>query len=184
LKSIHILDRLPNRQAILQVYAVIAVMFSAWTIPAFLWKLSAWLLILNIGEILTVFSYAMVVDLLESLTVLLLLLILCVLLPAPILRDDFVVRGTIIAAGLIGSLMAFVKLHMEFGIESGTKLLIGPLAVLLLTVMLLAFPPKFRLVRFLHAAIQWISDRLLVFLYILVPLFVALLAYVIFRNIM
>jgi hypothetical protein len=184
LKQIRILDRLPNRQAILQVYAVVAVMFSAWTMTAFLWKLSAWLLILNVGEIFTVFSYSMVANLLESLTVLLLLLIVCALLPASLLRDDFVVRGTIVATGLVGSLMAFVKLHMQFGMESGMKLLIGPLVVLLLTAILLAFPPKFRLVRFLRAAIQWISDRMLVFLYILIPLFVALLAYVIFRNIM
>jgi len=183
LKQIRILERLPNRQAILQVYAVIAVMFSAWTITAFLWKLSAWLLILNVGEIFTVFSYSMVANLLESLTVLLLLLIVCALLPASLLRDDFVVRGTIVATGLVGSLMAFVKSHMQFGIESGMKLLIGPLVVLLLTAILLAFPPKFRLVRFLHSAIHWISDRMLVFLYILVPLFVIVLAYVIFRNI-
>jgi hypothetical protein len=162
---------------------VIAVMFSAWTIPAFLWKLSAWLLILNIGEIFTVFSYSMVANLLESLTVLLLLLIVCALLPASLLRDDFVVRGSIAATGLVGSLMAFVKLHMQFGMESGMKLLIGPLVVLLLTAMLLALPPKFHLVRFLHSAIQWISDRMLVFLYILIPLFVIVLAYVIFRNI-
>ena len=157
-------------------------MFTAWTITAFLWKLSAWLLILNIGEIFTIFSYSMVANLVESLIMLLLLLLVCALLPGSILRDDFVVRGTILATGLIGSLMAFVKLHMQFGIESGNKLLIGPLGVLLLTAVLLWIPPKFRLARFLHSAIHWISDRMLVFLYILVPLFVALLAYVIFRN--
>lgn len=176
-----ILKRFPNRQAILQVYAVIAVMFSAWTITAFLWKLSAWLLILNLGEIFTIFSYSMVANLLESLIVLILLLAICALLPASMFRNEFVVRGTILAAGLIGSLMTFVKLHMEFGIESGNRLLLGPLVVLLLTAILLSSPSRFRPVRFLHSAIRWISDRMLVFLYILVPLFVILLAYVIFR---
>lgn len=162
---------------------MIAVMFSAWTITAFLWKLSAWLLILNIGEIFTVFSYSMVANLLESLSVLLLLLAVCALLPVSFLRDQFVVRGTILAAGLIGSLMAFVKLHMEFGMESGNKLLIGPLVVWLLTAILLSFPSTFRFVQLLHSAIRWISDRMLVFLYILIPLFVILFAYVIFRTI-
>jgi hypothetical protein len=184
LKAIRILHRLPNPQAILQVYAVIAVMFSAWTITAFLWKLSAWLLILNIGEIFTVFSYSMVANLLESLTILVLLLLICALLPGTLLRDHFVVRGTILAMGIIGSLMAFVTFHMQFGIESGMKLFMAPLAVLLLTALVLVFPAKFRLVRFLHSAIQWISDRMLVFLYVLVPLFVIVLAYVIFRNIL
>ena len=177
------LKRLPKPQAILQVYAVIAVMLSGWTTNAFLWKLSAWLLILNTGEIFTIFSYSMVANFLESLILLLLLLTVCASLPASILRDDFVVRGGILAIGLIGSLMAFVRFHMEFGIESGVKLLIGPLAVLLLTAILLGLSPNFRFVRFLHSAVLWTSDRLIVFLYILLPLFVILLAYVIFRNI-
>lgn len=173
------LRRLPKSQAILQVYAVIAVMFSGWTINAFLWKLSAWLLILNIGEIFTVFSYSMVANLVESLSILLILLVMCALLPSSILRDDFVVRGSILAAGLIGALMAFVRLHMEFGIESGAKLLIGPLAVLLLTAILLGFQPKFRWAR---SVVSWISDRMTVFLYILLPLYLALFVYVIVRN--
>jgi len=81
------LRRFPKSQAVLQVYAVIAVMLSGWTITAFLWKLSTWLLTLNMGEILTVFSYAMFINLVESLIVLLLLLIVCFLLPAHILRE-------------------------------------------------------------------------------------------------
>jgi hypothetical protein len=181
---IQLLKRFPNRHAVLQVYAVIAVMFSAWTITSFLWKLSAWLLILNIGEIFTIFSYAVVANFLESLIVLLLLLAICAILPASFLCNDFVVRGTLLSAGLIGSLMAFVKLHMQFGIASGNKLFIGPLAVLLLTATLLSFPSKFRFVHLLHSVIRWISDRMLVFLYILIPLFVILFAYVIFRNIL
>ena len=177
------LKRLPKPQAILQVYAVITVMLSGWTINAFLWKLSAWLLILNIKEILTIFSYSMAVNLLESLIVLLLILTACALLPSRILREDFVVSGTILAVGQIGSLMAFVRFHMQFGIQSGVKLLIGPLAVSLLATILLCLPPRFRFVRFLHSAILWISDRLIVFLYILGPLYVLLFTYVIFRNI-
>jgi len=177
------LERLPNRQAILQVYAVIAVMLSGWTITAFLWKLSAWLLILNIGEIFTVFAYAMVVNLIEGLIVLLLLSMACVVLSPSFLRDQFVVRGTILAAGLIGSLIAFVRFHMEFGIQSGLKLLTGPLIVLLLTAILLNFPSRFPFGRFLHSAVLWISDRMIVFLYILVPLYIVLFTYIIYRNI-
>ena len=176
------LKRLPNSQAVLQVYAVIAVMLTGWTITAFLWKLSAWLLILNIGEIFTVFSYSMVANLIESLIVLLLLLAICVISPTPFFRDHFVVRGTILAAGLIGSLIAFVRFHMEFGIGSGLKLFIPPLVVLLLTVILLGLSPQLHVVRFLHSAVRWISDRMIVFLYILIPLFVTLLVYVIFRT--
>lgn len=137
------------------------------------------MLILNVGEIFTLFSYAMVVNLMESLIVLLLLLTACVLLPSPVLRDEFVVRGTILAAGFVGSLMAFVKFDMQFGIESGVKLLIGPFVVILLTALLMGSSLKARLV---SSSILWISDRFTVFLFILLPLFVILLTYVIFRN--
>jgi hypothetical protein len=174
------LKRLPEFHAILQVYAVIAVLLSAWTIVAFLWKLSAWLLILNLGEIFTVFSYAMLINLVESLIVLLILLLLSALLSPRILRDQFVVRGTILALGFVGSLMAFVRFHREFGIESGARLLFGPIAVILLTALLLGFSSK---IRFIGSVTAWISDRLTVFLIILVPLFLLLSAYIIFRNI-
>lgn len=173
-------NRLPPFQAILQVYAVIVVMLSGWTLITFLWKLSAWLLILNLGEIFTIFSYGMMTNLIESLLVLLLLLVVCVLLPPHVLRRDFIVRGTILAIGIIAAMMAYVGLHMQFGIESGGNVLIGPFIVILLTAFLLSFSSKIRLVA---DSILWISDRLTVFLFILLPLFVILSAYVIFRNI-
>ena len=173
------LKRLPKPQDVLQVYAVIAVMFSGWTITAFLRKLPSWLLTLNIGEILTVFSYAMVTNLVESIIVLLLLLTICVLFPPRVLRDDFAVRGTILAIGLIGSLIMFLGLHMRLGIENGGKLWNGLFGTLLLMVVILGFSIKSR---FVQSAALWISDRLIVFLFILIPLFVFLLVYVIIRN--
>src|SRR5215211_1257156 len=168
--------RLPEFQSILQVYAVIAVMFAGWTITAFLWKLSAWLLLLNLGELFTIFSYAMTANFVESLIVLVLLLFACMLLPAHILRDDFVVRGTILSLGFIGSLMAFVGSHMQFGMESGFRLLIAPLVVLAVTIFVLKSG-------FIRSIAVWLSDRVTVFLFILLPLFAILSTYVIFRNI-
>lgn len=160
----------------LQVYAVIAAMFAGWTITAFLWKLPAWLLLLNLGELFTLFSYAMAANFVESLVIVLLLLLACILLPAHILRDDFLVRGTILSIGLIGSLMAFVGFEMQFGFESGWKLLIGPIVVLVLTILVLK-------AGVMRSIAIWLSDRMTVFLFILLPLFASLSLYVIFRNI-
>ena len=172
--------RLPEFQSIVQVYAVIAVLFAGWTITAFLWKLSAWLLLLNLGEIFIIFSYAMAANFLESLIILLLLLIACILLPASVLRDEFVVRGTILSIGMIGSLMVFVGSKMQFGIEKGLLLWIAPLSVLLLMAFLLQRISKFQRVRFMAI---WFSDRMVVFLLILVPLFAVASVYVILRNV-
>lgn len=175
--------RLPEFQAVLQVYAVIAVMFSGWTITAFLRKLPSWLLTLNLGEIFNLFSYSMFVNLVESLIVLLLLFMACALLPAPALRNDFGARGALLALGLLGSLMLYLRLLRQFGLESVPRLVIAPLIVLVLTAVLAFFSSRFRLVRFLHSVVLWTADRLTVFLYLLVPLFVGLSVYVIFRNI-
>lgn len=174
------LKRFPKPQAILQVYAVITFMLSAWTMVAFSWKLSTWLLTLNIGEIFTVFSYAMLTNLLESLLVLSFLLVISALLPSRFLRDDFIVRGTIISMGLIGSLMMYLGLNRAFNNENVVMLLSGPIAVLSLMVFFLGFSSKFH---WLRSATTWMSDRLIVFLLILLPLFLLLSAYVIVRNI-
>lgn len=173
-------ERLPEFQSILQVYAVIAVMFAAWTITAFLWKLSAWLLLLNLGEIFTIFSYAMAANFLESLVVLVIVLTACALLPAYLLRNDFVVRGTILSLGLIGALLAFVGSQMQFGIENRLLLLIAPLVILLVMIFLLNRSSKSNRVR---STAMWLSDRVTVFLFLLLPLFVLLSLYVILRNV-
>jgi hypothetical protein len=125
----------------------------------------------------------MVVNLFESLTVLMFLLLVCALLPPPVFRDDFIVRGSILALGIIGSLMTFLWLHREFGMESGLKLFIGPLVMWLLTALLLGFLPRLQRLRFLRSAIFWLSDRMTVFLYVLVPIYIALFSYVLFRTI-
>ena len=172
--------RLPDFRAIVQVYAVIAVLLAGWTLIAFFWRLSAWLLLLNLGEILTIFSYAMFANFLESLIVLIVLLAAGFVLPARMLRDDFEVRGTILAAGLIGALNALVSFQMQVGMERGLWLLLPPLLVLLLTALLLSFSSKSRKLRL---SARWVSDRLVVFLFILLPLFVVFSIYALFRNI-
>jgi hypothetical protein len=177
------LQRLPKPKAILQVYAVIAVMLAGWTITAFLWKLSAWLLLLNLGELVAIFSYAMAANLVESLSIMVVLLLLSMLLPAPILRDAFALRGSLLAFGIIGALMAFVGLHMWLGVESAVTPFLGPVTVLFFALLLIGLARQPRVRNSLHHAVLWASDRLTVFLFILVPLFVLSAMYVLLRNI-
>ena len=173
--------RLPDFQAILQVYALIAVMFAGWTITSFLWKLSAWLLLLNLGELLTIFAYALAANFLESLIILSVLLAVCAVFPAPAFRDDFVVRGAILALGLIGSLMAFVVSEIQFGFDIGFRLWLPPLAVLVVTGFLLHRSSRNYRMRW---AAMWLADRFVVFLFVLLPLFALGSVYVILRNVL
>ena len=172
--------RFPQFPDILQVYAVIAVMLAGWTLTAFLWRLSAWLLLLNLGEVATIFAYGMAANFGESLFVLLLVLAASVLFPAKFPRGDFVVRGTILAIGLISAMMAFVGFEMRVGIERGLVLWVPPLVVLLLMVFLLRRASKSP---WLRSTALWLSDRLVIFLFVLIPLFAVSAAYVLFRNV-
>jgi hypothetical protein len=83
--------------------------------------------------------------------------------------------------GLIGSLMVYLGLYMHFGMERAIPLLVGPFVIILMMTLLLGFSAKFR---WLRSATTWLADRLLIFLFILVPLFVIFSAYVIARNIL
>ena len=172
--------RFPQFPDILQVYAVIAVMLADWPITACLWRLSAWLLLLNLGEIATIFAYGMAANFLESMFVLLLFLGASVLFPAKFLRSDFVVRGTILAIGLISAMIAFVGFQMRVGIERGLLLWVPPVVVLSLMVFLLRRASKSSSLR---SAALWLSDRLVIFLLVLIPLFALSAVYVIFRNV-
>jgi hypothetical protein len=172
-------NRLPKPQAIVQVYAVIAFMLSAWTITAFVWKLSTWIKFLNLGEIFTIFSYAMLANLLEGVLVLVLFLVVGALLPPRFLRDDFIVRGTILSVGLTGALMAYLGLYMKFALENKAQILAGPLVMLAWMILLLVLSAK---LHWLRAAAVWLSDRLTVFLFILLPLYLILSGYVLIRN--
>jgi hypothetical protein len=176
------LQRLPKLEAILQVYAVIAVLLAGWTIAAFLWKLSAWLLLLNPGEIVAIFSYAMAANLVESLSILLVLLIFSVLLPSHILRDAFAVRGSLLASVLILALMVYVGLHMWSGEERAIPPALGPVTVLLLAMLLLGAARQPRVRCAVQTAVLWATDRLIVFLFVLVPIFVLSAGYVLLRN--
>ena len=69
---------------------------------------------------------------------------------------------------------------MQFGIESGLMLLIAPIIVLLLMAFLLYRSSKSNWVR--STAIG-LSDRVTVFLFLLIPLFALLSIYVILRNV-
>ena len=134
------------------------------------------MLLLSLGEIAVVFSYAMAANFLESLIILLFILAVSALLPPHLLRHDFVMRGSVLATGLIAALMSFVGGHMLFGVQGGSALYLAPFLVLGASAAFLAVGARWR------AAFLALSDRLTVFLLILVPLFVISSLYLIIRN--
>lgn len=161
------LKRFPPISDILPVFAIIAAMFYGWTMVVFLWKLPGWLFFLKIGEIAGIFALQLITNLIESLAVLSLFLAVSVALPSRALKEVFVVRGGMSALVLIGSMMLFLNRYVAIGSEFGGNLSLWMLGTILLVIVLAMLSTR---IRFLSALISWISDRLTVFLFVLMPL--------------
>lgn len=172
------LDRLPKVSEIIPVFAIIATMFYGWTMVVFLWKLPGWLFFLNIGEIAGVFAFQLVTNLIESLAVLLVLLIFSIIFPPRVLRDVFIVRAGMAALVLIGSMMLFLNRYVSAGAAFASVLFLWMIVTIILAVALAFLSSR---IRFLSASISWISDRLTIFLIILMPLSALSIIYVLLR---
>lgn len=159
--------RLPQFADILPVFAVIAALFYGWSLVVFLWKLPGWIFFLTPGEIAVILAYELTTNLVESLVVLLLLLAACVILPPRFLQSDFTARGSIIALTLIAAMMLFLNRMAEVGPAFNRHLLWWMFTALALAVF---FGWLVSRLRFLHQAVVWLADQLIVFLFVLMPL--------------
>ncbi len=176
-----ILQRFPNLSAILPVFAVIGVPIFGWTITSWLWKLPSWLNFLTIGEITAILSYALMTAFIEGVLLCALLLLLCLILPTTSFRDQFVVRGTWLAIGLTLSIFGYgIWRGMTRFTYAEMSLIAWSIGSLVIVAVLTFLSGK---IRFMRLTAEWISDRLTVFLYILISLAVLSLAVVFVRNV-
>ncbi|CAG1016294.1 hypothetical protein ANAEL_05543 [Anaerolineales bacterium] len=119
----------------ISVYAVIVFMVYGWTLVAFSGRFPSWSRFLPLGEILTVYSYSLLTDFIESLLFLAFLLLLSAILPPRFILEDFPVRGTIITISLLGALMFNLILYTN----SNTDAILGLPAWLFITICGLLF---------------------------------------------
>lgn len=174
-----IFKRLPKFREILPVYAITAFMVYGWTLFTYLRYLHYWLQFLNLEEILAIFCYAMLADLVESLIILSVLLGICLLLPSRFLRDMFIVRGTLIMVCILGSMLVFLNYFTDLNAYMITALL-WTAATVLVTVLVAVFTVR---LNFVVKAATWLSDSMIIFLYIFMPITVLSLLVVLVRNI-
>jgi hypothetical protein len=171
--------RLPSLADLLRVASVVSIFLYGWTIVTWLWQLPSWMLSLNIGEILSAFAYVILSAFSETLTILTILLLLTALLPPRLMRDDFTVRGSWTAIGLLGSLLIFVTLFIKFSVVMMLYIIPWTVGALALAGLLAFLSSR---VAFMRSVALWLSDRLMIFLYIFAALTVISFATVIARN--
>lgn len=158
--------KIPRPYEIWSLYSTIVFLIYGWTSIAFFWKLPSWLKILNGWEIVVVIAYILASNLLESLIVLMLFLLACILLPSAWLRQDLAVRGSLImcvftfwtAIFTLNSLIVFPT-RMEL-----LLITVGLLASLGLAVFLVGRNA------FVRRLMRVLSNRSIIFLYVWLPL--------------
>jgi hypothetical protein len=148
------------------VFAVIATIIYSWGLYRFVWRLPSWLHYLTAGEILGILSYLLITALLESLLLVSLLLGLCALLPH-LFRDSFLARGTGLTLGFFIGILSFMIVYEQAGSAYLGTIPYWTLGALALAIL---FGWLFGRVRVLASFAAWTSDRLLVFLYLFLPL--------------
>lgn len=172
--------RLPSFASLTQVYSVIAILVYGWTIYRYVWRLPSWLHYLTMGELVGLFSYAMLTGLVESLLILGILVSISALLPERFLLDNFIVRGTAFSLGLLIPLIVFWVLYEQMSSLLGNYQVMWTIGTIIVTILLVVLSAR---IRWLAALLSALSDRFVVFLFLLMPLTFLGLVIVVIRNI-
>ena len=172
-------SRLPDFNEILPVYAVLVFFLFGWATIDFFWKLPAWLFYLNLGEVGVIYSYGAVTEFIESLIYLCILLVLAAILPAQIMKNKFQIRGTIAALFILG-IIELTSYFIAFrDIKPAVSALVALLICGLLGTALLWLSSKYV---FIEQVIRQTVDRMVIFLYVYLPMAGIAIIVVLIRN--
>ncbi len=154
-------------------------MLFAWALLWFFWNIPSWTKFMTLGYLFATLSYPMSASFLESLTILILLLIPAMILPAAWFRDRFAARGAAVTLGLLGTIMLRDYLIVA------DYFFLKPLPIFWLTLSLSTALLLFLAVKFqrMEKALTLLAERLTIFLYIFVPVSVISLLVILVRNI-
>jgi hypothetical protein len=175
-----LLARLPDRRSIIGVYATAVFLVYGWTLLASFWKVPSWLYFLKIGEILSVYAYSLVINFAESMLLILLTLIVGFFLPNRWWNAQFTSKSVLWISVLMGSIM--LRLYTNRAPNYWEDFVYNQWAwwgwTIFLAVILNALASHVDLMR---RGVENLADRLVVFLYIYLPLTVVSIVVVIVR---
>ncbi len=171
--------KIPTLAQIAPVYAVAVVMIYPWSISRFFWRLPSWLYYSSIGEIAVIFAYMMVVNLIESALVMLVPVALSVILPKKWFFEKFVTKSALLLSLSLGYVMYFdnqLNYQKPFPLD-----LVYQTPIIIAGILALVFLLDW--IGFLGKILIDLSDRLIVFLYISIPVSLISLLVILVRNI-
>jgi hypothetical protein len=177
-------SRLPARSEALSVYSIFVFFVFSWTLYRAFWNVPSWLEYLNIWSVLLIIAYVLAFALFESVALLALLVFYSLFFPRKVFKAQYALVGSSLAALIcIGAFLLQRKINLVYRLELWQLLaysLVGLLLSLLLVVLLTFLFDRFpRLSRLVSAGIE----RMVIFVYIYVPLGFLSLLVVLVRNI-
>ena len=178
-RILSITEKIPKLQDIAPVYAVIVMMIYPWTLTRYFWKLSSWILFASVGDLAAYFAYMVVVNLLESILILLVPLAMSIVLPRKWFYDRFKTRSVALVLFGLGFLIYLNRnLHADAPFPLTLVRWIPMAGVAILVLVFLVDQ-----VGFLRRVLDELASRLTIFLYISIPVSVIALLVVVIRNI-
>ena len=176
--DLNFVKRIPKVEQIAPVYAVMVVMIYSWSLSCFFWRLPSWLYFSSVGEIAVIFAYMMVVNLIESVLVLLAPIVMSIILPQKWFYDRFITRGTLLVLLGLGYLIYFDN-HLQYQKPFPLDLVYWTPAIAA-AILVLAFLIDW--LGFLDRILKELTNRLIIFLYISIPVSLISLLIVLIRN--
>ena len=177
-------SRLPTRSEALSVYSIFVFFVFSWTLYRAFWNVPSWLEYLTIWSVLIIIAYVLAFALIESAALLVLVVLFSLIFPRHVFKEKYVLLGSSLAVFLsVGAFLLQRKINLVYQLELWQLLAYPPVGLLLslLLVLLLAFLfDRFpSLARLVSAGIE----RMVIFVYIYVPLGFLSLLVVLVRNI-
>ena len=161
--------RLPDRRSVIAVYAAAVFLVYSWTLITSFWKAPSWLYYLRLDEILSVYAYSFVINFIESVLLLFLVALVGILLPSRWWNARFTTVGVLWIAVLMGSIM--IRLYTNRAPEYWEEFVYGQRNWWGYTILVgIALNLLFSRVSWLRRGLEYLADRLVVFLYIYLPL--------------
>lgn len=174
-----LIKKIPSVDQLTHVYAVITVVLYSWSIIRFFWRLPSFVISSTVDEIGIMYAYLIVVNFLESITLLLIPICLSLILPARWFLDRFVTKSTLLLAMGLWYL-SYIAKHISAGSSFPYGLIrIAPFVLFLIIVLMFVLDQ----ISFLRKIITEVTNRLTVFLYIIIPVTAICLFVILFRNI-
>jgi hypothetical protein len=173
-------NRFPRRSDMIAVLAVAVFVCFTWTLIGFFNKLSSFILYFTLGEIANILAFMMAFALLESLVAAGLLILLSAVLPASWLKEGFAVKGFVILLVATATAILFQKALRDYFPSLQTLLTYSLLPLLLVALLVWFIHSRPRLQRILLS----VQDRILIMLFIYLPIGVIGLLVVMARDLL